>query len=76
MQDNQDTQTSTDEVKTEYKRIQKKIAVEVTFFEPVQTSRLSHPASSIMGTGLFLGVKRLRVALITHPHLAPRLKKE
>ena len=35
-----------------------------------------HPASCIMGTGAFPGVKQPGVVLTTHPHLAPRLKKE
>ena len=35
-----------------------------------------HPSSYTMGTGSFPGVKRPAVGLTTHPHLAPRLKKE
>jgi hypothetical protein len=36
----------------------------------------SHLASYKMGTGSFPAVKRRGVALTTHTHLAPRLKKE
>jgi len=35
------------------------ILVGVTFFAPDQTSHGAHPASYTMGTGSFLGVKRL-----------------
>jgi len=42
----------------------------------VLTSPGAHPASCTMGTGSFLGVKQQGMALTTHPHLAPRLKKE
>ena len=46
------------------------------FSAPVQTGPAVHPASYIMGTGSFPGVKRLRRG-VGHPlHLAPRLKKE
>jgi len=42
-------------------------------FSPVQTGPGAHPASSIMSTGSFLGVKCGRgVLLTTHPLLAPR----
>ena len=47
------------------------------FFAPVQTGPGAHPASYTMGTGSFPGVKCGRgVALTTHTHLVPRLKKE
>jgi len=47
------------------------------FSEPVQTDSVVHPASYMMGTASFPGVRGGRgVALTTHPHLAPRLKKE
>ena len=49
---------------------------ETRFFVPVQTGSEAHPASYIVGTGSFPGVKRRGVALNTHPHLAPRLRKE
>jgi hypothetical protein len=51
-----------------------------TFSAPVQTGLGAYPASCTMGTGSCPGVKRPGrgrvVALTTHPHLAPRLKKE
>ena len=40
------------------------------FFAPVQTGSEAQPASYTMGT------ESRGVALTTHPHLAPRLKKE
>jgi len=46
------------------------------FSLPVQTGPGDHPAASTMGTVSFPGVERRGVALTTHPHLAPRLKKE
>ena len=43
----------------------------------VQTGPLAHPAFYAMGTGSFPGVKYGRgMALTTHPHLAPKLRKE
>jgi hypothetical protein len=45
------------------------------FSTPVQTGSEAHPATYTMGTGSFTGIKR-DVALTTHRHLAPRLKKE
>jgi hypothetical protein len=44
----------------------------------VQTGSEPHPASCDMVSGLFLGEggSGRVVALTTHPHLAPRLKKE
>jgi hypothetical protein len=52
------------------------ILVGARYSVPVQTGSEAHPSSYIMGTGSFLGVKLQGVALTTHPHLAPRLKKE
>jgi len=46
------------------------------FSPPVQTGPGAHPPSYTMGTGSFPGVNGRVVALTTHPHLAPRLKKE
>jgi hypothetical protein len=47
------------------------------FFAPVQTGPGAHPASYTMGNGsIFLGLSDRGVELTTHPHLAPRLKKE
>ena len=46
------------------------------FSAPVQTGPGAHPASYIMGTGSFPGVKRPGCD-VDHPsHLAPGLKKE
>jgi hypothetical protein len=42
---------------------------------PAQTGPGAHPASYKMHTGTLQKVKR-PVTLTTHPHLAPRLKKE
>jgi hypothetical protein len=53
-----------------------RIPVGARFSAPVQTGPGAYPASYTMGTGSFPGVKRPGVALNTHPHLAPRLKKE
>jgi len=41
----------------------------------VKKSSEAHPASYTMGSGSFLGLKLLG-ELATHPHLAPRLKKD
>jgi len=49
---------------------------ESRFFASVQTGPGSHPAPHITGTGSFPGIKRLGVALNTHPYLRLRLKKE
>jgi hypothetical protein len=59
-------------------RSEDRIPVEARFSAPVQTGPVAHPASYTMGTGSFPGVKRAGrgVALTTHPHLAPGLKKE
>jgi len=47
------------------------------FSPPIQTGPGAHPASYTMGTGcLFPGFNGWGVELTTHPHLAPRLKKE
>ena len=46
------------------------------FSAPVQTGPGANPASYAMGTGYFPGVKRPGRVLTTHPHIAPRLKKE
>jgi hypothetical protein len=47
------------------------------FSTPEQTGTVVHPASYTLGTGSFPGVRCGRgVALTTHPHLQPRLKKE
>ena len=56
MQDNQDKDTSMDEVQStrEYK---KKIPVEVRFSAPVQTGPGVHTASFTMGTGFLLAGK-------------------
>jgi len=54
-----------------------RIPVRARFSAPVQTSPGAHPVFYAMGTGSFPGVKSGRgVTLTTHPHLAPRLKKE
>jgi hypothetical protein len=47
------------------------------FSAPLQTDTGVHPASYAMGTTSLSRVQSDRgVALTTHPHLAPRLKKE
>jgi hypothetical protein len=46
------------------------------FSAPVQTGPGSHPASYTVGTGSFPGVKRPGRGVTTHPHLAPRLRKD
>jgi hypothetical protein len=48
----------------------------VRFSAPIQTGHGNHPAFYTMGTRSFLDVKRPGVTLATHPHQAPRLKKE
>ena len=48
----------------------------VRFSAPVQTGPVAHPASCRMGIESFPGVKRPGMALTTHPHPAPKLKKE
>jgi hypothetical protein len=74
MQDNQDTETSTDEVQREYKR---EIPVEAKFSVPVQTDLGAFPTThTICTVSVFRGKIGRGVALITHPHLASKLKKE
>jgi len=46
------------------------------FSAPVLTGSEAPLASYTMGTGSFPGVSNQDVALTTHTHLAPRLKKE
>ena len=59
MQDSQDTETNTDELQTEYKRIHtKKLPVGARFSTLVQTGPGAHPASCTMGTASFPGVNR------------------
>jgi hypothetical protein len=53
-----------------------RIPVDARFSTPVQTGPGAHPASCAMGTGSFPGVKRLECGVTTHPHLAPRVKKD
>ena len=69
MQDNQDKETSSDEVQAEKERTQK---------NPRGTEIFrNHTASCTMGTGsLSPGYSGRGVALTSHPILAPRLKKE
>jgi hypothetical protein len=75
MHENQDKETSTDEVQTEYKRNEKQNCGG-RFCAPLQTSHGAHPASYTKGTGSFLGVKRLGRGVNHQPHLALRLTKE
>ena len=49
---------------------------EARFSVPVQTGPEAYPASYTMGTCSSQGSSGRSVALTTHPHLAPRLKKE
>jgi len=49
--------------------------VEESFSVPVQTGPVAHPASETIGTGSFLGVKRLGRGVDHTPYLAPMLKK-
>jgi len=49
---------------------------EARFSVGVQTGPGAHPTSYTMGTGSFPGQGGWGVALTTHPHLGPRLKKE
>ena len=54
-----------------------RIPVRTRFSTTVETSPGAHPVSYTMGTGSLPGVKCGRVVtLTTHPHQAPRLKKE
>jgi hypothetical protein len=52
------------------------IPVGSRFSAPVQAGPEAHPASYTVGTGSFLGVKRLGRGVDHPPHVAPRLKKE
>ena len=53
------------------------IPVKARFFAPAQTGRGAHPASYKIGTGsLSRWYSGRGVALTTHSHLRPRLKKE
>jgi len=45
-------------------------------FAPVHTGPGAHPTSYTVGTGSFLGVKRLGLGVDHPPHLAVRLKEE
>ena len=77
MQDNQNTETNTNKVKTEHKRIQYKKPVRARFSAPVQTGPGAHPASFAIGVwSLYRGRSGRGVVLTTHPHLEPRLKKD
>jgi hypothetical protein len=54
-----------------------RIQMEERFSAPVQTGPGAHSTSYSKGVGSLLGVKSSRgVALSTHHHLVPRLKKE
>ena len=53
-----------------------RIPMGARFSAPVQAGPWVHPASYTMGTGSFPGLSGWGVALATHLHLAPRLKKE
>ena len=53
-----------------------RIPVGTRFSAPVHTGFGADPASCMMSTGSFSGVKWQGVALAIHPHVAPRLKKE
>jgi len=52
-----------------------RILVGARYSAPVQTGNGAHPASYTMCTGSFPRVNRPGVALSTHPHLVPRLRK-
>jgi hypothetical protein len=53
-----------------------RILVGARFSAPVQTGSEAHPASYIMDTGSFPGVKRAVRGVDHSPHLGPRLKRE
>jgi len=54
-----------------------RISVWARFSAPVETGPGAHPTSYTIGTGsLSRGANGRGLALTTHPHLAPRLKKE
>jgi hypothetical protein len=61
---------------TRYGRFGDRIPVGARFSALVQTVPGVHPASYIMGTGSFQGVKRPGRSVDHPPLLAPRLKKE
>jgi len=46
------------------------------FLHSSRLARGAHPTSYTLGTRSFPGVKGRGMALTTHPHLVPRLKKE
>jgi hypothetical protein len=52
------------------------IPVEASFSAHAQTGPRVHVTSFVMGTGSFPEISGRDVALNTHSHLAPRLKKE
>ena len=53
-----------------------RIPAGVRFSAPVQTGSGAYPASNIMGTGSFPGLKRPESGLDRPLHLAQKLKKE
>jgi len=53
-----------------------RIPIRARFSAPVQKGPGNHPASYTMILLLSAGRNGCSVALITHPHLTPRLKKE
>jgi hypothetical protein len=53
-----------------------RIPVRVRFSTPIQTGPRAYPASYIMGTGSYPGVKRPGRGVDHLPHLTRRLKKE
>ena len=52
-----------------------RIPVEARYFVPVQTGPRAHPASYIMGTGSFLGVKRPGRGVDNEPPSSVEVKK-
>ena len=53
-----------------------RIPLQARFSAPVQTGRGAHPVPCTMGTGPFRGSSGQGGAIIPHPHLVRRLKKE
>ena len=53
-----------------------RVPVGARFSPPIQTGPRAHPAPYTSTGSLSPGLSGRRVALTTHPHLAPRLKKE
>jgi len=53
-----------------------RVPVAERFSAPVQTGPDANPAFYTRGTGYFRGVSGRGVALTTHPHIKPKLKKE